>query len=182
VLFLLLGSLRGGLIVAAAIPFAMLVAFTGMKALGLSGNLMSLGAIDFGIVVDGSIIVVENAVVHLAAAAKGRTRPMTYPRRRRGAQLHARRAPRRALRRGHHRLVYVPILTLAGIEGKMFKPMAITVLFALAGAFIASLTFVPVLVASLMRQHTEEHEPFVVGCCTASTRRLLRAVMGSPRR
>jgi cobalt-zinc-cadmium resistance protein CzcA len=78
VLFLLLGSIRGGLIVAAAIPFAMLVAFTAMKALGLSGNLMSLGAIDFGIVVDGSIIVVENAVVHLAAAARGRGRPMTY--------------------------------------------------------------------------------------------------------
>ena len=78
VLFLLLGSVRGGFIVALAIPFSLLVAFIGMRAVGLSGNLMSLGAVDFGIVVDGSIIVVENAVVHLAAAAKGRTRPLTY--------------------------------------------------------------------------------------------------------
>ena len=78
VLFVLLGSIRGGLIVAAAIPFAMLVAFIGMEAFGLSGNLMSLGAIDFGIVVDGSIIVVENAVVHMAAAARKLGRPMSY--------------------------------------------------------------------------------------------------------
>mgnify|MGYP000098907987 FL=1 len=163
VLFLLLGSIRGGLIVALAIPFAMLVAFIGMKALGLSGNLMSLGAIDFGIVVDGSIIVVENAVVHLAAAARGRDRPMTYKEASDvvlGATLDVRRAA--LFGEAIIVLVYVPILTLAGVEGKMFKPMAITVLFALAGAFIASLTFVPVLVASLLRQRPEEKEPLIV--------------------
>jgi cobalt-zinc-cadmium resistance protein CzcA len=183
VLFLLLGSLRGGLIVAAAIPFAMLVAFTGMKALGLSGNLMSLGAIDFGIVVDGSIIVVESAVVHLAAAAKGRTRPLSY-REAADVVLNSTLDVRRAALFGEAIivLVYVPILTLAGIEGKMFKPMAITVLFALAGAFVASLTFVPVLVASLLRQSPEEHEPFVVRLLHRVYPRLLRAVMGSPRR
>ncbi len=182
VLFLLLGSLRGGLIVAAAIPFAMLVAFTGMKALGLSGNLMSLGAIDFGIVVDGSIIVVESAVVHLAAAAKGLKRPLTY-REAANVVLGSTLDVRRAALFGEAIivLVYVPILTLAGVEGKMFKPMAITVLFALGGAFIASLTFVPVLVASLMRQKPEEHEPLVVRLLHRVYPRLLAAVMGAPR-
>lgn len=181
VLFLLLGSLRGGLIVAAAIPFAMLVAFTGMHALGLSGNLMSLGAIDFGIVVDGSIIVVENAVVHLAAAARGR-RPLSYEEAA-DVVLSSTLDVRRAALFGEAIivLVYVPILTLAGVEGKMFKPMAITVLFALGGAFIASLTFVPVLVASLMRQHTEEREPFLVRLLHGVYPRLLGVTMGWPR-
>ncbi len=183
VLFLLLGSIRGGLIVAAAIPFAMLVAFTAMKALGLSGNLMSLGAIDFGIVVDGSIIVVENAVVHLAAAARGRARPMTCEEAA-DVVVNSTLDVRKAALFGEAIIVivYVPILTLAGIEGKMFKPMAITVLFALLGAFIASLTFVPVLVATFMRKHTEEKEPFVVRLLHRVYPRLLASVMGVPKR
>ena len=182
VLFLLLGSIRGGLIVAAAIPFAMLVAFIGMKALGLSGNLMSLGAIDFGIVVDGSIIVVENAVVHLAAAARGRGSPMTYSEAADvvlGATLDVRRAA--LFGEAIIVLVYVPILTLAGIEGKMFKPMAITVLFALGGAFIASLTFVPVLVASFLRQRPEEKEPLIVRMLHKVYPPVLGWTMGAPR-
>lgn len=181
VLFLLLGSVRGGLIVAAAIPFAMLVAFTGMRALGLSGNLMSLGAVDFGIVVDGSIIVVENAVVHLALAAQGR-KPLSYAE---AAEvvLSSTLDVRRAALFGEAIivLVYVPILTLAGVEGKMFKPMALTVLFALLGAFVASLTFVPVLVASLLRQHTEEREPFLVRLLHGVYPRLLAKTMDNPR-
>ena len=183
VLFLLLGSIRGGLIVAAAIPFAMLVAFTAMKALGLSGNLMSLGAIDFGIVVDGSIIVVENAVVHLAAAARGQSRPMTY-REATDVVLGSTLDVRKAALFGEAIIVivYVPILTLAGIEGKMFKPMAITVLFALLGAFIASLTFVPVLVATFLRQHTEEREPLLVRLLHGVYPRLLRALMAAPKK
>lgn len=181
VLFLLLGSLRGGLIVAAAIPFAMLVAFTGMRMLGLSGNLMSLGAIDFGIVVDGSIIVVENAVVHLAAAARGRERPMSY-REAADVVLASTLDVRRAALFGEAIivLVYVPILTLAGVEGKMFKPMAITVLFALVGAFVASLTFVPVLVAALLRQKPEEREPWAVRVLHRFYPRLLRGTMRRP--
>lgn len=182
VLFLLLGSLRGGLIVAAAIPFAMLVAFTAMKSLGLSGNLMSLGAIDFGIVVDGSIIVVENAVVHLAARAKGLSRPLTYQEAA-DTVLTSTLDVRRAALFGEAIivLVYVPLLTLAGVEGKMFKPMALTVLFALGGAFIASLTFVPVLVATFMRKHTEEKEPFLVRLLHRVYPRLLGSVMRVPR-
>jgi cobalt-zinc-cadmium resistance protein CzcA len=183
VLFLLLGSIRGGLIVAAAIPFAMLVAFTAMKALGLSGNLMSLGAIDFGIVVDGSIIVVENAVVHLAAAARGQKRPMTYNEAA-DVVLNSTLDVRKAALFGEAIIVivYIPILTLAGIEGKMFKPMAITVLFALLGAFVASLTFVPVLVATFLRQHTEEKEPFIVRLLHRVYPRLLAPLMKAPKK
>ncbi len=182
VLFLMLGSLRGGVVVAMAIPFAMLVAFTAMRALGLSGNLMSLGAIDFGIVVDGSIIVVENAVVHLAARAKGMTRPLTY---REAAEtvLASTVDVRRAAVFGELIivLVYVPLLTLSGVEGKMFKPMALTVLFALGGAFVASLTFVPVLVATLLRNHTEEKEPVLVRWLHRVYPPLLAKVMAVPR-
>ncbi len=183
VLFLLLGSIRGGLIVAGVIPFAMLVAFTGMKALGLSGNLMSLGAIDFGIVVDGSIIVVENAVVQLAAVARGRGRPMTY-REAADVVLSSTLDVRKAALFGEAIIVivYIPILTLAGIEGKMFKPMAITVLFALLGAFIASLTSVPVLVATFLRQHNEEKEPFLVRLLHRVYPRLLAPLMNAPKK
>ncbi|MCC7380388.1 MAG: efflux RND transporter permease subunit [Deltaproteobacteria bacterium] len=183
VLFLLLGSMRGGLIVAAAIPFSMLVAFTAMKLLGLSGNLMSLGAIDFGIVVDGSVIVVENAVVYLAATARGRGRPLTYSEAAEsvlGSTLDVSKAA--LFGQAIIVLVYVPILTLAGIEGKMFKPMAITVLFALIGAVVASLTFVPVLVATFMRQHTEEKEPFVARLLHRVYPRLLAPLMRMPKR
>ncbi len=181
VLFVLLGSFRGGLIVAAAIPFAMLVAFTAMKLLGLSGNLMSLGAIDFGIVVDGSVIVVENAVVHLAAAAKGQGRPPTYAEaaeRVLGSTLDVSKAA--LFGQAIIVLVYVPILTLAGVEGKMFKPMAITVLFALIGAVVASLTFVPVLVATFMRR-TQEKEPLVVRVLHRAYKRLLAPLMKAPK-
>lgn len=183
VLFLLLGSIRGGLIVAAAIPFAMLVAFTAMKALGLSGNLMSLGAIDFGIVVDGSIIVVENAVVHLAAAARGREKPMSYAEAA-DVVVSSTLDVRKAALFGEAVIVivYVPILTLAGIEGKMFRPMAITVLFALLGAFVASLTFVPVLVATFMRQRPEEKEPPLVRLLHRVYPRLLSASLSAPKR
>ncbi len=181
VLFLLLGSVRGGLIVAAAIPFAMLVAFVGMRAAGLSGDLMSLGAIDFGVVVDGSIIVVENAVVHLAMAAHGR-KALSYAEAA-AVVLDSTLDVRRAALFGEAIivLVYVPILTLAGVEGRMFKPMAITVLFALGGAFVASLTFVPVLVASLLRQRTEEREPFLVRVIHGVYPRTLAVTMARPR-
>ncbi len=182
VLFLLLGSIRGGLIVALAIPFAMLVAFTAMNVLGLSGNLMSLGAIDFGIVVDGSIIVVENAVVHLAAAARGQARPMTYREAARvvsSSTLDVRKAA--LFGEAIIVIVYLPILSLAGIEGKMFKPMAITVLFALLGAFIASLTFVPVLVATFLRRATEK-EPLLVRLLHRIYPAMLAPLMAAPKK
>lgn len=182
VLFLLLGSVRGGLIVAAAIPFAMLVAITAMKALGLSGNLMSLGAIDFGIVVDGSIIVVESAFVQLAAATHTRGRAMTYAEASEvvvASTLGVRRAA--LFGEAIIVLVYVPILTLAGVEGRMFRPMAITVLFALLGAFIASLTFVPVLVATFMRGRESASEPLLVRLLYRVYPPLLARTMAAPK-
>lgn len=181
VLFVLLGSVRGGLIVAAAIPFSLLVAFIGMKLVGLSGNLMSLGAVDFGIVVDGSIIVVENAVVHLARAARGLGRPMTYEEAAKvvvGSTLDVRRAA--TFGEAIIVIVYVPILTLAGIEGRMFVPMAMTVLFALAGAFVASLTFVPVLVATFLRAHAEEKDTLPVRLAHRAYVPVLRAALRAP--
>lgn len=183
ILFVMLGNIRAGLIVAATIPFSMLVAFSGMRFLGISGNLMSLGAIDFGIVVDGSIIVVENAIVHLAAAARGLKRPMSY---REASEVVANSTVdvRKAALFGEAIivLVYVPILALAGVEGKMFKPMAVAVLFALLGALIASLTFVPVLVATLLRGHIEEKDTRLVRWLHRVYPRLLAPMVGSPKR
>ena len=141
VLFLFLGDLRAGLIVASAIPLSMLIAFTGMMQAGLSGNIMSLGAIDFGLLVDGSVVMVDNILRRLAKAtiqnredrlaevlAAGREvlRPMTF-----AVSIII--------------LVYVPILTLTGIEGKMFRPMASTVIMALAGSLLLAVTVTPLL-------------------------------------
>ncbi|MBX3250165.1 MAG: efflux RND transporter permease subunit [Myxococcales bacterium] len=180
VLFLLLGSIRGGLVVAVAIPFSLLVAFVAMDALGISGNLMSLGAIDFGIVVDGSIIVVENALFHLGALSRGTQ--LGY---REASELVARSTAevRRASVFGEAIivLVYLPVLTLAGIEGRMFEPMALTMLFALGGAFIASLTFVPVLVATFLRNHRETQDPWVVRGLARAYHPLLERALASPR-
>ncbi|MCL2011671.1 MAG: CusA/CzcA family heavy metal efflux RND transporter [Cystobacterineae bacterium] len=182
VLLFLLGSVRGGLIVASAIPFAMLVALCAMHMLGLSGNLMSLGAIDFGIVVDGTIIVVENAVVHLAAALRGQKRPMSYKEASQvvlGSTLDVQKA---ALFGGAIIiLVYVPILTLEGIEGKMFKPMALVVIFALIGAFVAALTFVPVLVATFLRKNAREKELFIIRVLHRFYTRMLSPLMKRPK-
>lgn len=145
VLLLLLGTLRGGLIVSAAIPLSMLVAFAGMVGAGISGNLMSLGAIDFGLIVDGSVVIVENILRRLRArgpdehpmevireAAQEVARPVFF-----GVAIIV--------------LVYVPVLTLGGVEGKMFKPMATTVLFALVASLVLALTLTPVLSWTFLR-------------------------------
>lgn len=156
VLLLLLGNLRGGLIVAAAIPLSMLTAFIAMKQLGISGNLMSLGAIDFGLIVDGSVVMVENIVRVL------------YERRREAGVSHlekVREAAQQVARPvvfavGIIILVYLPILALRGVEGKMFRPMAMTVVFALTASLVCALTLMPVL-ASLFLQRVSEKEPFL---------------------
>jgi len=153
VLLLLLGSLRGGLIVAAAIPLSMLFAFCGMLAGGISGNLMSLGAIDFGLIVDGSVVMVENIVRRLAG------------RRERGEPALAT-IREAALEMGRPvvfavtiiMVVYLPILTLTGTEGRMFRPMAWTVVLALAGSLLLSLTVMPVLASLAFRGRVVENE------------------------
>jgi cobalt-zinc-cadmium resistance protein CzcA len=150
VLFAMLGNLRAGLIVAAAIPLSMLFAFNGMLRFGIAGSLMSLGAIDFGLVVDSSVIMIENASRRLAADSSGRpVRDIV-----RDAAVEVRRPT--LFGELIIAIVYLPILALEGIEGKMFRPMALTVIFALAASMILSLTLVPAL-ASLGLRRARAH-------------------------
>ena len=151
VLLVLLGDIRAGIVVAATIPLSMLFAVTIMHAVGMSGNLMSLGAVDFGLIVDGSVIVVENAVRRLSEAPAGANRIRVIE----DAALEVRSAS--IFGEAIVAIVYVPILTLTGIEGKLFHPMALTVLFALTGAFILSLTVVPVLTSYLVHPRPGVH-------------------------
>jgi cobalt-zinc-cadmium resistance protein CzcA len=155
VLLLMLRNLRAGLLAAAMIPLSMLVAFLGMREAGVSGNLMSLGAIDFGLVVDGAIILLENAVHHLSGERERLGRPLDRPERD-AVLLRSALEVRTATAFGEIiiALVYLPVLTLEGVEGKMFRPMALTVLFALLGAFVLSLTFIPAAASYLLSANT----------------------------
>jgi cobalt-zinc-cadmium resistance protein CzcA len=154
VLFLFLGDLRAGLIVASAIPLSMLIAFTGMVQAGLSGNLMSLGAIDFGLLVDGSVVMIDNILRRLPRQA-----PTTPDEKLEAIQAAGREVLRPvAFAVGIIILVYLPVLTLAGIEGKMFRPMAITVTLALAGSLLLAMTVTPVLAFWFARPTTTEEE------------------------
>ncbi|MBS1876665.1 MAG: efflux RND transporter permease subunit [Acidobacteria bacterium] len=152
VLFLFLGNIRAALIVAAVIPLSMLVAFIGMQAFGVSANLMSLGAIDFGMIVDGAVVMMENSIRRLST---------------RGSRL----SPLEEIRQGAIEVarpivfavaiiiaVYMPIFFLEGLEGRMFRPMAITVCSALLGALIFALTVVPAATSVHFRQRLEHHE------------------------
>jgi len=155
VLLVLLGNVRAGLIVALAIPLSMLFAANLMWALGIPASLMSLGAIDFGLVVDSSVIMVENCVRRLGLA------PRTVPRMQvvRDAAVEVR-GPT-MFGELIIAVVYLPILALEGTEGKLFRPMALTVLFALAGSLVISMTLMPVL-AALVLPREEEQEPLVM--------------------
>ncbi|HEY6724371.1 MAG TPA: CusA/CzcA family heavy metal efflux RND transporter [Polyangiaceae bacterium] len=156
VLLLLLGTIRGGLIVATAIPLSMLVAFIGMRAAGLSGNLMSLGAIDFGLIVDGSVVMIEN-IVRVLHERRGDDRASSLDKIRMAAHEVARPV---VFAVGIIMIVYLPILGLRGVEGKMFGPMALTVVFALVGSLICALTLMPVLASFFLRQ-VSEREPWL---------------------
>ncbi|MCK6478623.1 MAG: efflux RND transporter permease subunit [Planctomycetaceae bacterium] len=160
VLFAFLGNLRAGLIVAAAIPFSMLFAASGMLRAGIAGSLLSLGAIDFGLIVDSSVIMVENVVRRLAHGGAG-DRATTI----RDAALEVRRPT--MFGELIIMIVYLPILTLEGVEGKMFRPMALTVVFALAGSLVLSLTLMPVLASLLLPKRIEEREPLLVRLASA---------------
>jgi cobalt-zinc-cadmium resistance protein CzcA len=164
VLFLLLRNLRAGFIVASAIPLAMLCAFIGMRAAGVSGNLMSLGAIDFGLIVDGTIIVIENAVRRMSERGAHLGRDLTPAERTAVVGEASVEVIQLAVFGGMIiAIVYLPILNLEGIEGKMFHPMALTVVFALAGAFVLSLTLMPVLASMLLPLRMREQESRIVG-------------------
>ncbi len=157
VLFAFLGNLRAAIIVAVAIPFSMLFAFCGMLQFGIAASLLSLGAIDFGMIVDSSVVMVENCVRHLAHDQNhGKTRLQII----RDAAVEV----RKPTMYGELiiMIVYLPILTLEGIEGKMFRPMALTVIFALAGSMVLSLTLMPVLASFFLPKVLEEREPFLM--------------------
>jgi cobalt-zinc-cadmium resistance protein CzcA len=157
ILFLFLGNWRAGLIVAAAIPLSLLFAFNAMLRFGIAGTLMSLGAIDFGLVVDSSVILVENAERRLAEARAGRTVLEVV----RDAAIEVRKPT--LFGELIIAVVYLPILTLEGVEGKLFRPMALTVIFALLGSALLSLTLMPVLASfALGRGARVHHKPRLV--------------------
>jgi cobalt-zinc-cadmium resistance protein CzcA len=159
VLFLLLGNVRAALITAAVIPIAMLMTASGMNGLGVSGNLMSLGALDFGLIVDGAVIIVENALRHLAERQHVEDRLLTLSERLEVTIASAKEMIRPTVfGQLIIFLVFVPLLTFQGVEGKTFAPMATTLMLALASAFVLSLTFVPAMIAIVIRGRVSEAE------------------------
>jgi cobalt-zinc-cadmium resistance protein CzcA len=172
VLLLLLGNLRGGLLVASVIPLSLLFTFISMRFFGVSGNLMSLGALDFGLIIDGAIVVVENVSRRLSETrARGRAV--------RGVVRDATAQVIRPVLFGTAiiMIVYIPILSLQGIEGKMFRPMAIAVLSALAAALVLAVTLVPAASTWLFRGGLSEKEPILARLARKAYEPLLRLVL-----
>ncbi|WP_171406324.1 efflux RND transporter permease subunit [Acinetobacter cumulans] len=159
ILFIFLGNIRAALITACVIPLSMLFTLTGMAQKNISANLMSLGALDFGIIVDGAVVIVENCIRRLAHAQQILKRPLTQNERFKEVFLAARQA-RRPLIFGQLIIlvVYLPIFALSGVEAKMFHPMALTVVLALVAAIILSITFVPAAVALWVKGEIKETE------------------------
>ena len=167
VLFVLLGNFRAGLIVASAIPLSMMFAFDMMSRAGIAGSLMSLGAIDFGLAVDNAVIQVENAVRRLTSAGEEQSRLEVI----RDAILEV----RKPTLFGELIIitVYLPILTLQGIEGKLFRPMAMTVVFVLTGSLILSFTVIPAMIATFLKKQKKVKESIIL----IGLRRLYRPVL-----
>ncbi|MBZ5643648.1 MAG: CusA/CzcA family heavy metal efflux RND transporter [Acidobacteriia bacterium] len=179
VLLLFLGNLRAAIITASIIPFSMLFSFLGMRLFGISANIMSLGAIDFGMIVDGAVVMMENSVHRLE-------------------QSHAHETPLESVRRAAHEVarpmtfaviiiiaVYLPILFLQGLEGRMFRPMAITVCAALAGSLILALTMIPMMVSFAFRKgiplgRAREREHHWMAGLNSRYARLLESAMDRP--
>ena len=161
ILFLFLGNIRAALLTAAVIPIAMLMTITGMVQTKVSANLMSLGALDFGLIIDGAVIIVENCIRRLSEVGSKRTLDLKE---RLALVFDAAREVIRPALFGVFIItaVYIPIFALSGVEGKMFHPMALTVIIALVSAMILSITFVPAAVALLFRKPIEEKENKVI--------------------
>lgn len=163
VLFAFLGNLRAGVIVAVAIPLSMLFAGNLMLQAGIAASLLSLGAIDFGLIVDGAVVMMENSMRRMALRQHELGRPLTKNEREdvlRSAPLEVARPV--AFGVGIIMVVFLPILTLEGIEGKLFKPMALTLIFALLGSLILALTLTPVLAGLFLPKQVKETEPWLV--------------------
>ncbi len=178
-LFLFLLQFRAGLIVSSAIPLAMLFAVIGMKQFNVSANLMSLGAIDFGLVVDGAVIIVENVMRRLSEAREHLGRDLTEDERVETI-YEGTVEVRKASQFGELIIIaaYLPILALVGVEGKMFRPMGLTVIMALVGALILSFTLIPALCAQFLRVKRERHNP-VLEWLTPRYGRGLERAMGA---
>lgn len=180
ILFMFLGNMRAALITAMVIPLSMLFTFSGMVSQKVSANLMSLGALDFGIIVDGAVVIVENCVRRLAHAQAHHGRPLTLQERFHEVFAASQEA-RRPLLFGQLiiMIVYLPIFALAGVEGKMFHPMAFTVVTALLGAMILSITFIPAAVALFIGKKVAETENVVIRSAKRVYEPLLNTVMGA---
>ncbi|MEQ9380096.1 MAG: CusA/CzcA family heavy metal efflux RND transporter [Pirellulales bacterium] len=156
VLLVMLGSLRAGIVVAMAIPLSMMFATTVMDFVGVTASLMSLGAIDFGLIVDSSVIMIENCIRHLSHDNRGRSHIEVI----RDAAVEVRKPT--MFGELIISVVYVPILLLQGTEGKLFRPMALTVLFALAGSLVLSLTFMPAMASLALPKKMDEKEVLLI--------------------
>ncbi|MES2208486.1 MAG: CusA/CzcA family heavy metal efflux RND transporter [Pseudomonadota bacterium] len=180
VLFLFLGNFRAALITAAVIPLAMLFTFLGMVANKVSANLMSLGALDFGIIIDGAVVIVENCIRRLAHMQAHHRRPLTVKERLEEVFTASQEA-RRPLLFGQMiiMIVYLPIFSLTGVEGKMFHPMAFTVVAALIGAMILSITFIPAAVALFIGNHVSEKENALMHWAKRGYAPLLHSVLAN---
>ena len=174
ILLLMLGSVRAGLIVAAVIPLSMMMAFAGMRAFGISGNLMSLGAIDFGLIVDGAVVVVENVLRRQSEGGAGKDLSKIVP----GAAAEVARPVVFSV--AIITLVYVPVLSLQDIEGKMFHPMALTVMLALGSALLVTLTVIPALAATFLSDRPARRDTFAVRWARAGYTPVLRRTTGHP--
>ncbi|HEY7914492.1 MAG TPA: CusA/CzcA family heavy metal efflux RND transporter [Blastocatellia bacterium] len=183
VLVLLLGNWRGSLLVATVIPLSMLIAAIFMRLFNISGNLMSLGAIDFGLIVDGAVIMVENGVRRIAEKQREMGRPLSDSELQQTVYESSREV-RRATMFGELIIiiVYLPILSLTGIEGKMFTPMALTVAFALIASMILSLTYVPAAMTFVLRGQVSEAESPIIRYAKRLYRPMLDFVLSNRRK
>lgn len=181
ILFLLLGNWRAAAIAAMVIPLSLLISAIGMNGLGISGNLMSLGALDFGLIIDGAVIIVENTLRRLAERQFHEGRILTLGERLDEVVQSSREMVRPTV---YGQLVilmvFLPCLTFQGVEGKMFSPMVITLMLALASAFVLSLTFVPAMIAVLLRKHVSEKEVRIIVAAKQWYRPWLRQAVAHP--
>ena len=181
ILFLLLGNIRAAIITALVIPVAMLMTMTGMVEAKISANLMSLGALDFGLIVDGAVIITENALRHLAEKQHGLGRTLDTEERLATVRASAEEMIKPSLYgQAIIILVYVPLLTFTGVEGKMFEPMALTVIIALAAAFVLSLTFVPALIAIVITGRVTEKDNVIIRALKWAYRPVLAGAVRAP--
>jgi cobalt-zinc-cadmium resistance protein CzcA len=183
VLFFALGDVRAAVITALVIPLSFLFAASAMNRFDISANLLSLGALDFGLIVDGAVVVIENTLRRLGVARHETGRPLTFPERLSIAAASAREMARpAAFGQAIILLVYAPLLMFEGVEGKMFGPMAATVMLALLAAFVLSFTFVPAMAALIVKEPKADHEETrLTGAAKARYAPLLRAAIARPR-